>query len=287
MLKKIALLSLFGSLLFASSINRKSDLIFSHKYHIEEVGAECETCHAQATFSQTGKDDMLPTMETCYSCHDQEETSCNTCHKHPDKPVILPRIENYAVKFNHKIHSENRIKCKTCHSGISAKTTATSGLHLPKMAACMNCHQTPQTVNGCYNCHTRDDLLKPADHNLNWTANHGMASESGSQKCSTCHSESYCTTCHQGENLFGQSHPPDFIATHALSFQMRESNCFTCHEGKDYCVECHMDVNYVKPISHSQMDWLSHAHAQAARSDYDRCTLCHQPGDLLCSQCHN
>lgn len=287
MIKKSAFLLLLGGIFVFASIDWKSDLIFSHKFHVQEVEADCQTCHAAADTSLMGKDDLLPQMETCYSCHDEDDTECTVCHKQPDEPVILPRVENYSAKFNHKTHIEKKTPCTTCHTGIELKETVTSSMHLPHMKTCMNCHAVPDTKEGCYTCHGKEEQLKPLDHNLVWSKNHGMAAESGSQQCRMCHTQSYCTDCHQGENLLSKSHPPNFIATHSLSYQIRESDCSACHEGKDFCIECHMNVNYTKPVNHSQADWATTGHREAALSDYDHCTVCHRPGDLVCSQCHN
>ena len=65
------LLSLFGLLLSNSS--EINELKFSHKYHVLGEEIECETCHEPANKSVTGKDNLLPTMETCADCHDIED----------------------------------------------------------------------------------------------------------------------------------------------------------------------------------------------------------------------
>ena len=42
---------------------------FSHKLHLEGVGAECATCHPAAPTSENANDTMLPTHEECGTCH--------------------------------------------------------------------------------------------------------------------------------------------------------------------------------------------------------------------------
>ncbi len=289
---KRAIISLIGiglvGVVLASTIQWKSDLTFSHKFHVEEAEVECLACHAAAKTSQSGTDDLLPAMETCYSCHDEEDTECSTCHAQPDEPVILPRIEQYAAKFNHQKHVQQKgVTCITCHEGVAQKETVQSGMHLPKMATCMNCHETPETVAGCYSCHLIGDPLKPADHLSGWDKNHGLVSAEDPETCKSCHTDNYCITCHQGENVNGTAHPPQFIATHSLSYKMQETDCATCHESKQFCIDCHVNVSGARPADHNLPDWAATEHGKAAQADYDRCTVCHTGEELLCTQCHN
>ncbi len=286
MKKTIFATALLISVLLASNIQWKSDLVFSHKFHQEEVEAECVACHAGVDTSQFGSDDLLPTMRTCYNCHD-EDTECSACHQQPDEPIILPRIVDYSPKFSHKLHLNESITCETCHVNVEKAQTVTEGLHLPQMATCMDCHKTPQTIEGCYMCHQRNEILRPANHLADWKHNHGMVSETNGQSCKTCHTESYCTNCHQGDNLDNQAHPADFIITHSISYKVRESDCMSCHQSKEYCVDCHTHVNFVVPTDHQLSNWPADGHAQAARNDYDNCTVCHPAGDVICSPCHN
>lgn len=286
-MKYMKIISLFLiSALTAGSIAWKSDLVFSHKFHIDDAGADCDACHADAAASISGKDDLLPKKQTCFECHD-EDMECSDCHKQPDSPVILPRVTEYLSKSNHKIHSEKDIACLKCHTGIDAKESVTSGMHLPDMDNCMTCHKTPEEMDGCYLCHTENEDLKPSDHSMAWSKAHGMFSETESQNCKSCHTEAYCIECHQGQNLFGENHPPDFISTHGMSYMVRESDCASCHNGKDYCIECHVEINHVVPVNHSLADWKSTMHGEEAKRDFDNCTVCHYDNDIYCSGCHN
>ncbi len=286
MRKEILLMTLLAGFVFAGSIVWESDLIFSHKYHVVEIGADCEACHERALESTSGKDDLLTEMETCYNCHD-EDMACNACHERGEEPILLPRIDDYSEKFNHKIHHENDIACLSCHEGVDKKDKVSGSLHLPLMDDCMTCHETPQDLAGCYLCHGEKENLKPVDHDALWPENHGMFAESNAQNCNSCHTDNYCITCHEGENLMDQTHPPDFIATHAISYMMRETDCGTCHESRDYCIECHVEVNHVLPANHTMPDWRGHGHAEEARLKFDNCTVCHSESDPLCSECHN
>ncbi len=288
-MKKIlmtATILFLAGIIVASTIEWKSDLIFSHKFHQSEAEAECSACHEKAESSTIGSDDLLPEMETCYSCHD-EDMDCASCHKLPDDPVILPRVESFSAKFNHKLHVDNDVACITCHAGITDKEEVESAMHLPDMNLCMTCHETPATKAGCYSCHLTTENLKPSDHEVAWDKNHGMFGESGQENCKSCHTENYCIDCHQGENTMHEAHAPQFIVTHGLSYMVRESDCASCHASKQFCIDCHMHANTIRPADHRLPGWEASGHAETARIDFDRCSVCHQPDEVLCVQCHN
>ena len=272
-------------LVLAGSTPWKSDLKFSHKYHIEEAGAECDVCHAAVLTSVSGKDDLLPAMETCYNCHD-EKMPCTSCHAKGEEPDLLPRVENYSEKFNHKLHIEKGTSCQVCHTGIESKNEVNEGMHITGMDGCMQCHRTPAETDGCYLCHLENEQLIPVSHTESWSVMHGTASEAGAEKCNLCHQENYCIDCHFGENLDNGSHPAEFLATHAISWQFRENDCSTCHT-IDYCIECHTEVNYIIPINHSIEGWNGSLHAREARTDYENCSVCHTDDDMICARCHH
>ena len=60
---------------------------FSHRYHIDEVGASCLDCHANY---------KKPTMEICSQCHegtgpDMPVIECMKCHMRLDFGGIAPK----------------------------------------------------------------------------------------------------------------------------------------------------------------------------------------------------
>ncbi len=284
----IGVLIIISGIVFAGQLQWNSDLTFSHKYHIEEEGVECTECHTAVEESKLGADDLLPTMSTCFDCHEDEEDNCTFCHENTkNKRIILPRVTDYNPKFNHIKHADEGISCIKCHEGINNKESAAGSVHLPMMSDCMECHETPETIAGCYKCHTTNESLTPDNHAHSWKSQHGMESETGDQNCTSCHTKSYCVDCHQGANLFNESHAPEFIATHSISFSVRESDCQSCHQGLDNCRECHTQVNYVIPVDHLMPTWKGTLHSEEARADFDRCTVCHTPGEATCASCHN
>lgn len=264
--------------------NWESDLIFSHANHVIENELGCETCHMGVEDSETGADDLLPKEETCLNCHEKTEETCGMCHTNPDNPKIMPRITDYSKKFSHKKHIEEGADCNSCHTDV-AKKERVAKPELPDMHSCMNCHETPENTKECYVCHEQDYNLIPPDHTEMWLDNHSNFVEAEGNNCQTCHQEQYCIDCHTGENLFNESHPPHFMATHAMSYLMRESNCQSCHEGLESCRECHMEINYIIPPDHMPSTWIGE-HMFSGKINADKCVVCHERNEPRCMDCH-
>ena len=153
----------------------------------------------------------------------------------------------------------------------------------------MNCHEVTDDSQDCYKCHTQNEKLKPNEHTNLWKSIHGNFSESSGKNCSSCHTESYCMDCHLGENLFNQSHPPEFMITHAFSYMTRESDCASCHGGYNDCIECHTQIDYVVPMDHNSADWITAGHPLEAKINMDLCVTCHTKADQQqpqCALCH-
>ncbi|NOY58832.1 MAG: hypothetical protein GXO75_07845 [Calditrichaeota bacterium] len=280
--------------LFSISISetcsaQKLDLVFSHKYHVEEVGAECTDCHAAADSSMQPKDNLLPDMETCYSCHD-EDTKCTVCHKDPDNAGVYPRITSYISHFPHAKHIENEIECLNCHANVE-KSENIYEKHLPPMTKCQSCHGDIQEPDYCSTCHAKGKDLKPEDHRLDWLKAHGISQELNTENCTKCHTQNQCNDCHRSDNLDHKVHPLNFVNNHSLVAKGNIENCYTCHEEQLFCIDCHRQ-ELVMPRSHASAGWSNTKtggrHARAAKFDLDSCASCHnEPGsEPICSQCH-
>jgi len=272
-------------LLFA----QKLELIFSHKYHAEEVEAACADCHNVAE-STVATDNLLPNMDGCYTCHDKDE-ECTKCHQDPDNAIVYPRITNYIAKFSHKQHSGDLFNCDMCHAKVAASENIFDK-HLPKMGTCTECHSTMSQDDYCYICHAKGEDLKPADHQLNWTQEHGMTAQTARDECSSCHQEKMCLECHQGDNLDQKVHPLNYVNNHGMYAKGNKENCLTCHEEMAFCMDCHRQ-RMVMPKNHAMANWSNTStgggHARAAKMDFDTCLSCHSDaaGDPVCIVCHH
>ncbi|MGD9897795.1 MAG: cytochrome c3 family protein [Calditrichaceae bacterium] len=268
-------------------------IIFSHQLHAEDVGAACTDCHANASSSLSQTDNLLPAMETCNSCHDPDEVECAMCHTNTDEPGVAQRVVDYGSKFPHKTHVSGDKNCLTCHQGIDKKEKVGSS-HIPDNQVCATCHENPdysENKQACLSCHESDMKFVPETHRLNWKKDHGMMSQTTS--CNHCHQNSYCTTCHEGDNLNREVHPLNFRQTHGMQAKGNKDNCLTCHEEFSFCIDCHQ-TERVMPQNHAFANWSNTVpgnggrHARVGRSDFDNCMSCHNDAytDVVCVTCH-
>ncbi|MCK5075026.1 MAG: cytochrome c3 family protein, partial [Calditrichia bacterium] len=203
---------------FLFSQTQKDVIKFSHKLHLENE-VECETCHQNAANSQTGKDNLMPSMESCSDCHDiEEENECGICHSNINEPGEITRIQSYSLLFSHEKHLKSNINCLKCHADINKKEFA-GVYHLPAMDKCMNCHTKKTVTNQCNACHAPDEQLRPVSHRGDFMHIHGQSAKTGNMdvsvnmSCSSCHSDNYCQNCHEGENVEKNIHPLNFEFT--------------------------------------------------------------------------
>jgi len=77
--------------LAAAEDSRPSQVKFSHKMHIKDVGADCATCHPEGSTSKLSSDNLASTHDQCSSCHEDQVTNdCGFCHTTPDNIVARP-----------------------------------------------------------------------------------------------------------------------------------------------------------------------------------------------------
>jgi hypothetical protein len=298
-MKKYALFILsgfFAYLLMAEFKSQKSDLIFSHTIHIEEVGAGCTDCHVLVEKSEKGEDNLLPEEKICLDCHDQSETGCNFCHSSEDSIKTMHRIQSTKFNFSHKSHLEKQKDCLFCHSGIENKIAADQKVITDPLSICKKCHENvdfKENSAGCRLCHQKRMSLKPVDHSMNWQKEHGIVTENSEQMCGHCHQTSYCLSCHKGDNLDHEVHPLNFRNNHGILAKGNKDNCMTCHQNNNFCQDCHK-IRLVKPRNHFLSNWVifkagsGGKHAVSAMADFDKCLSCHNDmnSDIICMQCH-
>jgi predicted CXXCH cytochrome family protein len=123
---------------------RTSDLIFPHEIHVP-AGGGCDGCHAGIATAAAGVSVPGPTMETCYTCHNDvaQSNACELCHR--NFAMLLPP-DHRVADFAHKHRDETRlgalaVECRTCHTETF----------------CQECHQG----TGLKNFTTRDRMTDP------------------------------------------------------------------------------------------------------------------------------
>ncbi len=271
------------------------DLIkFSHKLHLVDVGAGCTDCHTSAATATTINETLLPTMQTCFTCHDPS-TKCTVCHTSPDSTTYRDLVlTSSPVFFNHKEHAGTlKVKCETCHQGLDKVTYAELAPNggLPKMDVCMTCHGQAETnfriprqdtalakvdtivaaaPAGCDVCH-RDlaDLVPVSHRDPNFMTRHGeFVNALGPQNtCKSCHTTASCQECHDASNLAKDITPgqPYVPATPSLSPIITHKT---------------LTIQRVHPSG-----WRFTHGIQAEGRESD-CYTCHDER-TFCVQCHN
>jgi hypothetical protein len=274
--------------------SQQSDLIFSHKFHMDEAGAKCIDCHQAAFTSTSPKDNLLPAMQTCNNCHDEKETDCKICHSDPEAAGEVPRIISLMAKFAHQQHVKSEEDCKSCHAGVELQVSPSGSKHVPAPAKCAECHASVdynEDKSSCLGCHEQNHTFKPADHTRIWKKDHGLVAQLNTDACGHCHQNSYCIQCHEGDNLDRLAHPLNYKTLHGIDARANKENCLTCHQESAFCIECHQN-EMVMPRNHAYANWTNTndggMHKRQAESDMDYCMSCHNDeyAANVCIECH-
>jgi len=281
-LKRLLLLLSF-SLVFGQTIERTSNIKFSHDLHVRDQAIKCTKCHSPKRLrtSISSGDNILPTEARCMKCHKvwKERNECSRCHEEePPYSTFAPRHRIY--NFPHKTHvADEELECQTCH-GNMVKTK--NFPPIPDMKGCIQCHDNNAPLF-CDGCHTNVATIRPSTHSITWIKDHDIAASINSAECQTCHIQINCDNCHSGANLsldkdlvtmnpvpsyrpdlfigkqlINRNHSLDFVFTHGMDVTFKEKDCRTCHESSDFCSDCHQnnaDILVNKPDFHGGTDW--------------------------------
>jgi hypothetical protein len=215
-------------------------LKFSHKTHIQDIGASCTDCHDVSAVSKKKPDAIRATEQLCKKCHDgaTADSSCAKCHTNP-AAAKKAASRTLNATFKHAPHVKQRDKCATCHAGVENVDAARS-LPLPGMNACMTCHNNRTAPKTCAVCHPDLSLVRPASHTPQWLTRYGHGAEARSPQadCESCHATSECTACHRGNSLVA-IHSPGYEFEHGADVKRNDLDCTVCHETRNFCSRCH------------------------------------------------
>ncbi|MFZ5469146.1 MAG: cytochrome c3 family protein [Myxococcota bacterium] len=316
-------------------------LSFDHGQHIED-GAECESCHDAARTSVRAVDMLLPGYSLnkkgkrdihaeCESCHDIEAArksgkevdppaKCEVCHVgyNPKTPKDVVKVQFPApnLLFDHKVHVDKKIECKSCHTDMLDIGLATRQ-HLPKMETCLICHEGTFASAACDVCHSTlpsgklqvgfvQGVMRPTqgnpfgiDHGPRYELTHGTRAALDRKICSECHAERDCQTCHDSLQKPLAVHPNDYVLLHPVQARMDSTKCDSCHRAQSFCTACHersglsMDADRtLRPrnvkIHPDYQQWVEvlgpQHHAIVAARDIKQCMACHR--EESCMACH-
>ncbi|MBM2840482.1 MAG: hypothetical protein HW412_1010 [Bacteroidetes bacterium] len=310
-----ALIAGNAQVLPAAKDSRPSQVKFSHKMHINDVGADCATCHPAGSTSMISSDNLASTHDQCSSCHEDQVTNdCGFCHTTPDNIVARPAADRTVI-FSHENHGARGVECITCHKGLD-EVELSSAKNLPDMATCNTCHNNVKATNTCENCHTDFVTLLPADHRRSdFLRSHRDEVRLGAMtaSCQTCHSETFCQQCHQGAGLkafrprdlmvepraktstkdsprrtiLQNVHELNYRFSHGIDARSKQAECGSCHSTETFCAQCHQAGGNItqgtfKPKSHGVPGFTTigrgsggGVHAEEARRDIESCMSCH------------
>ncbi len=312
---------------------------FNHHEHVHDLQQTCKVCHAAAYDSTRSADRLLPQPKlTCDNCHDVDHSNpsavktggepngrCDFCHlgEHAGDngkvaKVVLPEAN---LRMNHAAHLRRNIRCAQCHGEIDKLELATRE-QLPRMAGCFQCHAKSGASQGeakgdCTNCHLTEPSgrllttfstgeLKPppwlhgAAHTPDWLERHKGVAGANSQLCASCHSDNFCTDCHDGKVRPRAVHPNDWISMHPEAARQDNPRCVSCHQLSTFCGDCHRRIGVARdtgsgdrmagrrfhppPEEWTQAPRTPMHHAWEAERNLNACVSCHTERD--CATCH-
>lgn len=313
---------------------------FSHKKHMEKdgVGLKCVDCHAGATTSASVQDRLLPAPRVCDSCHGSDHAdlaavkggddgfgSCDTCHagykKGDGNNVARVAYPEARMRSNHKIHAERNIGCESCHGAIQEIELATRE-QLPRMKGCFGCHAMSGPAQGkarndCVLCHEKmpdgrmiaaypdGNLMPPRwmgnlQHTADYIERHKRVAADNTKACGSCHTENYCTDCHDGRVRPRSIHPNDYLSMHPVEARLDNPRCTSCHQQQQFCTPCHQRAGVTMTASPgnaraqgrfhppratwSELPRTREHHAWEAMRNLNACVGCHTERD--CVACH-
>jgi hypothetical protein len=132
---------------------------FNHRKHTEELGLNCEFCHA---YVRRGAHAGLPDAQTCSMCHTvpqgtSEEAARVTELITQGDPLRFNKLFRLAphVYYTHRRHvALGELECETCHGAIAAtERPPRRPLVQVTMDFCMDCHREQGQTLDCNACH--------------------------------------------------------------------------------------------------------------------------------------
>jgi hypothetical protein len=272
---------------------------------------ECDSCHDIEAASQGKKVDPPATCDVCHIGWDKAQPNAVAKTSFPTPNLV----------FNHKVHIDRKIECSTCHfssaTGSMEDVKLGTRFQLPKMDTCLSCHNGSTAPAECRTCHISDPsgrmqlafanaTLRPMqgdplglDHGPRYEFTHAARAKVDRRTCNECHTDSFCTQCHDSMQKPLSVHPNDFVTLHAAQARMDMLNCQACHRYQSFCAACHERVGIglnsdpslrARNLSvHGDYNTWAYLpgpghHSVAAARDIQSCMSCHR--EETCTTCH-
>ena len=237
----------------------------------------CATCH---------------TVERCLTCHvDGERRAIQAMPAAPAGMELPPAVAHYPKPDSHAdegwLSEHGRQaqvrQCNTCHTRDDC--TVCHVQPFPDLVVALPERSRSKAPGVMVTGHPPESHASPF-----FLASHTTLAASDVKSCNTCHTQSFCTECHDAATGSGNAyHPPDFIARHPALASNQDTECSTCHNTAVFCRECHVenglgaDGRLGQGYHTAEPVWLLR-HGQAARQNLETCASCHT--QRQCTQCH-
>lgn len=256
--------------------NPKREIVYSHKFHIENAKMQCTTCHQkleEVDYSAEAEKGM-PSMDICFGCHN------NGLEKQKTEIQKINKTGKAASK-----------SCELCHTNLTTIKPKTHNkidftkFH-GKMARvgmfdtrCQACH----TESYCQGCHDGSPLLSIKDGTSNKITDRSTKVENSDDS---------------KKMILQNVHSLNYIFTHGFDARSKKTECYTCHDQQKFCNDCHSGNNdgvRTKPKWHTVAGFTTigrgsggGTHAQYAKREIETCANCHdtQGSDPVCTLCH-
>ncbi|MDE3058045.1 MAG: cytochrome C [Bacteroidota bacterium] len=175
------------------------------------------------------------------------------------------------IKFSHKKHIvDNGVDCASCHTSADTSVTSKDDL-LPTHTECSTCHEDAVN-NNCTYCHVSEET-EVALEKMPGEVHFNHKIHISGQKLE-------CTTCHAGL---------DKVDYASEANMPKMATCSACHndvKASKECATCHINLQTLRPVSHTVGNFLKeHGFAARASSPDAQCRSCHT--EASCAQCHD
>jgi len=242
---------------------------------------------------------------TCAMCHQRE--FCASCHvnaRNVEAIRAIPGSAEAAAQYGGRRWTYPQPATHAAAGWPSAHGTAAR--RTP--GGCASCHAR----ESCTTCHRVEERLlpiaslprasrggargvdlsglRPTTHTPTFARDHRLEAATGADAaCRTCHTQAYCSTCHDGART-PTFHQTDYVQRHAADAFTRETDCASCHQTQAFCVQCHRSVGAAQTggtaaAFHDRQPNWSLTHGSVARRSIETCISCHRQED--CLKCHS
>lgn len=304
---------------------RVSNLRFFHPDHqglveISGDSASCRTCHAVETGPSAPRMNVAAAApETCLGCHVHSgpahlagTADCAVCHVPLTRATAIPqdRIALFPWPESHDRpdflleHAPGtpleQVSCGVCHA---RNTCERCHVNADRLEAVAMLERDPRVA--VLEASRTAEYPVPASHlAASWASIHGTEAMRDPARCSTCHTQTSCLTCHlegdqpvraiaalamaspggaPGVDLTGAGsrvHPVAFTRQHGSYAATGAMECAQCHTQR-YCADCHDGAD----SRGFHLDNFLERHALEVFTGGGDCQSCHST-ETFCRDCH-